>query len=230
MCIVPQLRPQRIEVLVAIQTGDHRGALTLSLSVKRIKLPVTIITACTLHTLQGATSDPGLIFHGAFPRRVSNMLRRLSAHVAPSRLRCLALWGRGWTPRRAGSARPRVRSFRLAIARYACTGSSYNLKVACAAGGDHGGVAIGARAREGCAPRPQPLEHSEATLLRGKEHWRGSVAVRRVEADARLAVKTRRHLRFWGFDGSSGLRVCLRLGLRVGLGLEPEVDIPPLSV
>ena len=57
---------------------------------KRVQLPLTIITACTLHTLQGTTADPGLIFHWVFPRRVSKMLRWLSVYVALSRPRSLA--------------------------------------------------------------------------------------------------------------------------------------------
>ena len=50
---------------------------------------MTIITATTLHTLQGTTADPGLIYHWAFPRRVSKMLRWLSVYVALSRPRSL---------------------------------------------------------------------------------------------------------------------------------------------
>ncbi|MDA8609435.1 hypothetical protein N9L19_00810 [bacterium] len=88
--IVPQSTPKSFKGLVTIQTGHHRGAHTWNFGAKRVQLRLTIITACTLHTLQGTTADPGLIFHWVFPRRVSNMLRWLSVYVALSRPRSFA--------------------------------------------------------------------------------------------------------------------------------------------
>ena len=88
--IAPQLTHQRFRVPVTIQRGGERGDITYELSVQRLQLPLTIITACTLHTLQGTTADPGLIFHWTFPRRVSKMMRWLSVYVALSRPRSLA--------------------------------------------------------------------------------------------------------------------------------------------
>ena len=45
------------------------------LRVQRRQLPLTIKAASTLHTLQGATANPGLIFHWRFPRFFSQELR-----------------------------------------------------------------------------------------------------------------------------------------------------------
>ena len=41
--------------------------------------------ASTLHTLQGVTAEPGLIFHWKWPRFFSEELRWLAAYVALSR-------------------------------------------------------------------------------------------------------------------------------------------------
>ena len=46
---------------------------------------MTINTASTIHTLQGVTADPGLIFHWQFPRFFSEELRWLATYVALSR-------------------------------------------------------------------------------------------------------------------------------------------------
>ena len=45
----------------------------------------TIKAASTLHTLQGTTAEPGLIFHWRFPRFFSEELRWLATYVALSR-------------------------------------------------------------------------------------------------------------------------------------------------
>ena len=52
---------------------------------QRRQLPITIKAASTLHTLQGATAEPGLIFHWRFPRFFSEELRWLATNVALSR-------------------------------------------------------------------------------------------------------------------------------------------------
>ena len=52
---------------------------------QRRQLPLTIKTASTLHTLQGATAQPGLIFHWRFPRVFSEELRWLATYVVLSR-------------------------------------------------------------------------------------------------------------------------------------------------
>ena len=46
---------------------------------------LTIKTASALHTLQGATAQPGLIFHWRFPRFFSEELRWLATYVVLSR-------------------------------------------------------------------------------------------------------------------------------------------------
>ena len=48
-------------------------------------VPLTTKLASTLHTLQGITADPGLIFHWKFPRRMTPELRWLATYVALSR-------------------------------------------------------------------------------------------------------------------------------------------------
>ena len=62
--------------------GSHR---VYALRVQRRQLPITIKAASTLHTLQGATAEPGLIFHWRFPRFFSEELRWLATYVALSR-------------------------------------------------------------------------------------------------------------------------------------------------
>ena len=46
---------------------------------------MTIKTASTINTLQGVTTDHGLIFHWKFPRFFSEELRWLATYVALSR-------------------------------------------------------------------------------------------------------------------------------------------------
>ena len=55
----------------------------------RRALPVVCVKASTLHVLQGTTTDPGLIFHWVFPRRLTEPLRWLAIYVALSRVRRL---------------------------------------------------------------------------------------------------------------------------------------------
>ena len=62
-----------------IRVNCHRA------SHQRRQLPWTIKTASTLHTLQGATAQPGLIFHWRFPRFFSEELRWLATYVVLSR-------------------------------------------------------------------------------------------------------------------------------------------------
>ena len=51
---------------------------------------MTIRTASTIHTLQGVTAHPGLIFHWKFPRFYTPELRWLATYVALSRPPSLA--------------------------------------------------------------------------------------------------------------------------------------------
>ena len=61
-----------------------------TIQVQRRQLPMTIKTASTIHTLQGVTADPGLIFHWKSPRFFSEELRWLATYVALSRPPSLA--------------------------------------------------------------------------------------------------------------------------------------------
>ena len=86
---------------VAVEPQLSRGAFTVDLPIpgtneehklriQRRQLPMTIKTASTLHTLQGVTATPGLIFHWKFPRFYTPELRWLATYVALSRPPSLA--------------------------------------------------------------------------------------------------------------------------------------------
>ena len=53
----------------------------------RMQVPLVIQNASTLYTLQGATADPGLIFHWRFPAMLSKEMRWLTVYMALSRVR-----------------------------------------------------------------------------------------------------------------------------------------------
>jgi hypothetical protein len=53
-------------------------------------MPLTTLLASSLYTLQGATAEPGLIFHWRFPRRMSKDMRWLVVYVALSRVPSLS--------------------------------------------------------------------------------------------------------------------------------------------
>ena len=55
----------------------------------RLQLPLVIANASTLYTLQGATAEPGLIFHWRFPAKLSKEMRWLTVYMALSRVRTL---------------------------------------------------------------------------------------------------------------------------------------------
>ena len=82
----PQLSRRSFPVEVQNPSGDS----TYTIQVQRRQLPMTIKTASTIHTLQGVTTDPGLIFHWKFPRFFSEELRWLATYVALSRPPSLA--------------------------------------------------------------------------------------------------------------------------------------------
>ena len=88
IAVEPQLSRGCFKVQVADPTpGSDR---VYELRVQRRQLPMTIKAASTLHTLQGATASPGLIFHWRFPRFFSEELRWLATYVALSRPPSLA--------------------------------------------------------------------------------------------------------------------------------------------
>ena len=81
--VLPSKRNNHRSFLVEVKDpgSDH----VYLLRVKREQLPVTIRTASTIHTLQGTTTAPGMIFHWKFPRFFSEELRWLATYVALSR-------------------------------------------------------------------------------------------------------------------------------------------------
>ena len=87
VAIEPQLGPRSFIVEVPDPADP---AFQFKLRVQRRQLPMTIKTASTLHTLQGVTASPGLIFHWKFPRLMSAELRWLATYVALSRPESLA--------------------------------------------------------------------------------------------------------------------------------------------
>ena len=75
---------------MANKVQDPGSDTWYTIRVQRRQLPMTIKTASTIHTLQGVTTDPGLIFHWKFPRFFSEELRWLATYVALSRSPSLA--------------------------------------------------------------------------------------------------------------------------------------------
>ena len=68
-----------------VEVQDPTTDSIYTLQVQRLQLPMTIKTASTIHTLQGTTAEPGIIFHWKFPRFFSTELRWLATYVALSR-------------------------------------------------------------------------------------------------------------------------------------------------
>ena len=72
-CVAVQ--PQLSRRSFPVDINDPVSGTMFTLNVQRKQLPMTIKTASTLHTLQGVTADPGLIFHWKFPRFFSEELQ-----------------------------------------------------------------------------------------------------------------------------------------------------------
>lgn len=86
IAITPKWSQQAFKVEVTMPAhGNDTELATVEVKVQRRQVPVTIKTASTLHTLQGTTAEPGLIFHWKFPRFMSPELRWLATYVALSR-------------------------------------------------------------------------------------------------------------------------------------------------
>ena len=79
----PQLARGSFKVEVADPTPGSESMQELR--VQRRQLPLTVEAASTLHTLQGTSADPGLIFHWRFPWFFSPELRWLATYVVLSR-------------------------------------------------------------------------------------------------------------------------------------------------
>ena len=82
-CVAVEAQQSRRSFPVEVQ--DPMTDSTYTIQAQRVQLPLTIKTASTIHTLQGTTAEPGIIFHWKFPRFFSAELRWLATYVALSR-------------------------------------------------------------------------------------------------------------------------------------------------
>ena len=76
---------------IELELEDPRCSRARVLKVKaaREQVPLTIATASTLYTLQGATTTPGMIYHFRTPRRISNIMKWIATYMALSRVQSL---------------------------------------------------------------------------------------------------------------------------------------------
>ena len=76
---------------IELELEDQRCSRARLLKVKaaREQIPLTIATASTLYTLQGATTTPGLIYHFRTPRRISGVMKWIATYMALSRVQSL---------------------------------------------------------------------------------------------------------------------------------------------
>ena len=84
------VEPQLARRSFPVEVQDPGSDTWYTIQVQRRQLPMTIKAASTINTLQGVTTDPGLIFHWKFPRFFSEELRWLATYVALSRPPSLA--------------------------------------------------------------------------------------------------------------------------------------------
>ena len=84
------VEPQLSRRSFPVEVQDPGSDTWYTIQVQRRQLPTTIKAASTINTLQGVTTDPGLIFHWKFPRFFSEELRWLATYVALSRPPSLA--------------------------------------------------------------------------------------------------------------------------------------------
>ena len=72
---------------IELELEDQRCSRARLLKVKaaREQIPLTIATASTLYTLQGATTTPGLIYHFRTARRISGVMKWIATYMALSR-------------------------------------------------------------------------------------------------------------------------------------------------
>jgi len=81
--------PFSLTLQVPIRIGRQEGKRDIDVRARRQQIPLTIANASTLYTLQGATCDPGLIYHWKAPRRLSPLMKWIAAYMALSRVRSL---------------------------------------------------------------------------------------------------------------------------------------------
>ena len=84
------VKPQLSHRSFPVEVQDPGSETWYTIRVQRRQLPMTIKKASTINTLQGVTTDPGLIFHCTFPRFFSEELRWLATYVTLSRPPSLA--------------------------------------------------------------------------------------------------------------------------------------------
>ena len=64
-------------------------ARVLKVRARREQVPLSILTASTLYTLQGTTAEPGLIYYFRSPQRLSHVMKWIACYMALSRVRSL---------------------------------------------------------------------------------------------------------------------------------------------
>ena len=77
---------------IELELEDSRCSRARLLKVKAVReqMPLTIATASTLYTLQGATTTPGMIYHFRTPRRLSAVMKWIATYMALSRVQSLS--------------------------------------------------------------------------------------------------------------------------------------------
>ena len=76
---------------IELELKDSQCSTTRVLKVRarREQVPLTIVTASTLYTLQGTTAEPGLIYFFRAPLRLSHVMKWIACYMALSRVRSL---------------------------------------------------------------------------------------------------------------------------------------------
>jgi hypothetical protein len=79
-----------LEIELPLSGAPEHKPKRVKVKATRMQVPLVIQNASTLYTLQGATADPGLIFHWRFPAMLSKEMRWLTVYMALSRVRSLS--------------------------------------------------------------------------------------------------------------------------------------------
>ena len=66
------------------------SARVLKVRARREQVPLTIVMASTLYTLQGTTAEAGLIYYFRTPRRLEKVMKWIACYMALSRVRSLS--------------------------------------------------------------------------------------------------------------------------------------------
>ena len=65
---------QPFTIELELEDPRRNGARLLKVKAAREQVPLTIVTAPTLYTLQGAMTTPGMVYHFRTPRRTSGVM------------------------------------------------------------------------------------------------------------------------------------------------------------